>query len=168
MVYWIGMTFLNTQGAFTWESGHKLTSDVSAHWYPGEPNNSDNEDCGTVGHADGRMNDLKCDEKMKFVCQKRGDVNCGRHHATSCSNCANGPNGLVGEAWCKGDCSWVNNGCHPKGYQPPSPPPPQVTKQCTMKSSDKVDCGFHGIDEKSCTADRGCCWEASETAGIPW
>ena len=81
------MTDLNTEGAFTWESGHRLTSDVSAHWYPGEPNNSDNEDCATVGHIDGRMNDLKCDEKVKFVCQKRGDVNCGRHHATSCSNC---------------------------------------------------------------------------------
>ena len=71
MVYWIGMTDLNTEGAFTWESGHKLTSDVSAHWYPGEPNNSGNEDCVTVGHADGRMNDLKCSEKVKFVCQKR-------------------------------------------------------------------------------------------------
>ena len=166
------MTDLNTEGAFTWESGHRLTSDVSAHWYPGEPNNSDNEDCATVGHIDGRMNDLKCDEKVKFVCQKRGDVNCGRHHATSCSNCANGPNGLVGEAWCKGDCSWVNNACHPKGYKPPPPPPPKVT--ITGKCRSDGRCGpSYPLDDgtpSQCNpnADNSCCspsgWCGSSSA----
>ena len=37
------------------------------------------------------------------------------------------------EAWCKGDCSWMNNGCHPKGYQPPSPPPLITKEACGVE-----------------------------------
>ena len=46
-------------------------------------------------------------------------------------------------------------------------------ENCIVEDSDKVDCGFPGINEKSCTEDRGCCWlDDSEfpgrSAAIPW
>ena len=68
------MTDLETEGTFIWESGHELSPDVAAHWYPGEPNNVGTEDCVTVGHGDGRMNDLGCITELKFVCQKRPET----------------------------------------------------------------------------------------------
>ena len=53
----------------------------------------------------------------------RGNTNCGGHRATSCSRCPYSSSGYKGAAWCNGDCYWVNNRCHPKGYRPPPPPP---------------------------------------------
>ena len=44
-----------------------------------------------------------------------GEVSCGDHNASSCSDCPNGPNGCIGETCCNGDCFWTNNECQQKG-----------------------------------------------------
>ena len=67
---WIGLSDLDTEGTFIWESGTELSGDVARHWYSGEPNNADgNENCVTVGHSDGSMNDMPCQAEVKFICQ---------------------------------------------------------------------------------------------------
>lgn len=42
-----------------------------------------------------------------------------------------------------------------------------LTKDCVVSEFERVDCGYMGINENECLQ-KGCCWDASSTSGIPW
>ena len=67
--YFIGLTDLDNEGTFIWESGRNLTLDVAAYWRSGQPNGKTKENC--VGVKDGEMWDIPCKNAMRFICQKR-------------------------------------------------------------------------------------------------
>ena len=75
--YWIGLSDIEKEGAFVWDSGHALSGQVAKHWSKGHPNNGGNEDCGTIWNRNGNsgisngMNDMQCTNiRIGFVCQK--------------------------------------------------------------------------------------------------
>eukprot|EP00833_Pecoramyces_ruminatium_P013762 jgi/Orpsp1_1/1187794/evm.model.d7180000060246.1 len=49
----------------------------------------------------------------------------------------------------------------------PTEPTEPVTKVCPANESSRKECGYLGITRKECI-EGGCCWEESETAGVPW
>ena len=40
-------------------------------------------------------------------------------------------------------------------------------EECDLKDSDKVECGYMGIDQNECER-LNCCWVPSKQSGIPW
>ena len=42
-----------------------------------------------------------------------------------------------------------------------------ITSTCTVADSEKVDCGFVGINQSQCET-KGCCWVPSSKSGLPW
>ena len=47
---------------------------------------------------------------------------------------------------------------------------PNKKDQCDVDDGSKIDCGFSGIDEDTCT-DSGCCWDPVQNDGganVPW
>ncbi len=44
--YWIGLTDLDVEGTFVWQSNSEEAS--YTHWYPGEPNNFDGQEHCTL------------------------------------------------------------------------------------------------------------------------
>lgn len=44
-----------------------------------------------------------------------------------------------------------------------------VRSACSVSSSDKIDCGYYGIDQDSCES-KGCCWQPVYDSGVdsPW
>lgn len=61
---WFALTDAETEGA--WRQGGAVTSWFN--WGPMQPDNSNNEDCATVG-ADGRWNDLPCAATAAVLCE---------------------------------------------------------------------------------------------------
>lgn len=52
---------------------------TSRHWRPGQPDSwtqhglgPGDEDCAHLGH-DGRLNDLHCSSRLRFICQKHSE-----------------------------------------------------------------------------------------------
>ena len=80
----IGLTDLDTEGKFVWESGRELSDDVAAFWKEGQPNNHYGlEHCTCI--VNGLMMDRICEdpspkdpEPHGFVCQKRMQTGIGR------------------------------------------------------------------------------------------
>ena len=64
--YWIGGTDAAVEGTFTWTSDNSTLGFVN--WYPGEPNNSNNEDCMSVCR-DEHWNDDSCDKSYTYICK---------------------------------------------------------------------------------------------------
>uniref|UniRef100_A0A667Y899 C-type lectin domain-containing protein n=1 Tax=Myripristis murdjan TaxID=586833 RepID=A0A667Y899_9TELE len=71
--YWIGLTDERT-GKWEWVNQTPYVMN-SRHWKPGQPDSwtghgmgHGDEDCAHL-HSDGRLNDLHCDSRMRFVCQ---------------------------------------------------------------------------------------------------
>ncbi|XP_013180715.1 PREDICTED: macrophage mannose receptor 1-like [Papilio xuthus] len=66
---YIGISSYLTKGVFITVNGDALR-DVYNAWAPGEPNNyNDEEDC-VVMRKDGMLNDVKCANKLPFICKK--------------------------------------------------------------------------------------------------
>ncbi|XP_074836089.1 C-type lectin domain family 17, member A-like [Carettochelys insculpta] len=65
-VYWLGMTDQATEKSWVWVDG---TSVVLSFWSSGEPNNHQEEDCGTMA-TDGRWNDITCHMTDYWICEK--------------------------------------------------------------------------------------------------
>merc|ERR1719219_2604602 len=64
---WIGLNDIAKEGTFIWNDGSALDF---KNWHKGEPNNAGGkEDCGHIWHKN-QWNDIKCDHKMNFVCEK--------------------------------------------------------------------------------------------------
>uniref|UniRef100_A0A8C6T784 C-type lectin domain-containing protein n=1 Tax=Neogobius melanostomus TaxID=47308 RepID=A0A8C6T784_9GOBI len=69
--YWVGLT--DEGGKWEWVNGTPYTID-RRRWKPGQPDNwaghgfgSGTEDCAHI-HLDGRLNDLHCSERLRFIC----------------------------------------------------------------------------------------------------
>lgn len=61
--------------------------------------------------------------------------------------------------------------CQPVPPTPaPTPPPtlaPTPAPTCEVAESNRMECGFYGIDEPGCL-NNGCCWRSSGMQGVPW
>ena len=69
--FWIGLTDRDVEGTFVWESGHLLSTDIAAHWNPGQPDDGGGyEDCVEIKNNHKKLNDAHCSLKRAFVCQK--------------------------------------------------------------------------------------------------
>ncbi|MGK5094514.1 lectin-like protein [Deltaproteobacteria bacterium TL4] len=60
---WMGYNDLVTEGSWKWVNGSTATY---TNWSPGQPDNSQNEDCGHM-FSDGRWNDNQCSASMKAI-----------------------------------------------------------------------------------------------------
>ncbi|XP_032992263.1 CD209 antigen-like protein C [Lacerta agilis] len=70
---WIGLSDAVKEGAWQWVDGSKPTE---RFWRPGEPNNKNNvEDCAVL-YKEGNWNDIACNLKVHFVCEKPTGCNC--------------------------------------------------------------------------------------------
>ena len=67
--YFIGLTDMENEGTFLWESGSPLSTDVASFWKTGHPNGGQRDNCVSV--KDGHLWDIRCNQALRFVCQKR-------------------------------------------------------------------------------------------------
>lgn len=71
--YWIGLNDREDEGIFKWSDD---TSVNYSHWSPGEPNNSNGEDCVSPRNYAGNdfdrqeWNDLGCGNEKPYFCRK--------------------------------------------------------------------------------------------------
>ena len=42
-----------------------------------------------------------------------------------------------------------------------------ILGECQVEDSDKVDCGYFGINQTQCV-NKGCCWKESNDSGVPY
>ena len=67
-LFWIGVNDMNQENKFISESSGQEVA--FTWWSPGQPDNSNDEDCVEIWfHDNYRWNDNKCDGKNPFVCQ---------------------------------------------------------------------------------------------------
>ena len=67
---WLGINDINPEGNWVWSDGSAANFE---NWYPGEPNNNGNQDCGKMYHRyNGKWDDDKCDLLKTFICKKKG------------------------------------------------------------------------------------------------
>ena len=63
----IGINDWKKEGKWVAYNGSELTY---TNWADGEPNNVDDEDCGTMAKEDGTWHDFSCHSFEPFICQK--------------------------------------------------------------------------------------------------
>uniref|UniRef100_A0A8C5S9D0 C-type lectin domain-containing protein n=1 Tax=Laticauda laticaudata TaxID=8630 RepID=A0A8C5S9D0_LATLA len=68
---WLGLSDTEKEGTWHWVDGSPLKE---RSWRKGEPNNGGNngEDCAVL-YKEGKWNDIHCDKRVKFVCEKEED-----------------------------------------------------------------------------------------------
>ncbi|XP_061664664.1 asialoglycoprotein receptor 1 [Syngnathoides biaculeatus] len=73
--FWVGLTDERT-GSWEWVNQTPYVMN-RRHWRPGQPDSwihhglgPGDEDCAHV-HSDGRLNDIHCSSRMRFLCQRR-------------------------------------------------------------------------------------------------
>ena len=64
--YWIGATYVAEDGTFIWTSDNSTVGFVN--WYPGEPSNSNGEDCVAICRNE-HWSDYRCNVKFPYICQ---------------------------------------------------------------------------------------------------
>jgi len=65
--FWIGLNDIAVEGTFRWQDG---TLPSYTNWYPGEPNQRNNEDCVQIWGSRGRQwNDGHCYQSIYFICE---------------------------------------------------------------------------------------------------
>ncbi|XP_034292028.1 CD209 antigen-like protein E [Pantherophis guttatus] len=67
---WLGLNDTEEEGTWRWIDGSPLGELRS--WRTGEPNNNgkNGEDCAVL-YKEGNWNDIRCDTRVKFVCEKK-------------------------------------------------------------------------------------------------
>ncbi|XP_022088435.1 uncharacterized protein LOC110978072 [Acanthaster planci] len=72
--YWVGLHDLPNEKDFRWVDGETPSDKTFTNWNPGEPNNGGwfwgNEDCVTFLPPSGKWNDLSCNDKEAFICER--------------------------------------------------------------------------------------------------
>ncbi|XP_057565343.1 C-type lectin domain family 17, member A [Hippopotamus amphibius kiboko] len=66
-VYWLGLNDRILEGDWRWLDGSPITL---SFWDPEEPNNIDEEDCGSMNKG-GTWNDLSCDKTTYWICERK-------------------------------------------------------------------------------------------------
>ena len=76
--YWIGLTDSVNEGDWKWADGTALTGFMN--WFPNEPNNWKDQDCGAISHGqqqqldgaffDAQWRDWECSDVKGFICEK--------------------------------------------------------------------------------------------------
>ena len=74
--FWIGLSDIDTEGQFVWDSGREVFRGLFSKWGPGQPSNNTNlKDCVAVMEMGGiypQMTDKNCNNlAYDIVCQKR-------------------------------------------------------------------------------------------------
>ncbi|WP_437288407.1 C-type lectin domain-containing protein [Sorangium sp. So ce406] len=66
--WWMGMNDRASEGTFAWDSGDAVSY---TNWYPGEPNNVGNEDCGQLNrfYPEPGWNDEPCSLHLRYICE---------------------------------------------------------------------------------------------------
>ena len=68
--FWIGIHDITNEGTFTYESNGQPIG--YKNWNYGEPNDwGSGEDCAEINVNTGKWNDLSCNNKQSFVCDKK-------------------------------------------------------------------------------------------------
>ena len=68
--FWIGIHDITNEGTFTYESNGQPIG--YKNWNYGEPNDwGSGEDCAEIYVNTGKWNDLSCNNKQSFVCDKK-------------------------------------------------------------------------------------------------
>ncbi|XP_064595387.1 macrophage mannose receptor 1-like isoform X2 [Liolophura sinensis] len=112
---WMGLNDQIKNKKYTWlDSTDKVPF---FNWAKGQPDNKDNEDCGTIMKTSGKWRDRSCTEQYGFVCQK-----------SSASLLLGCPDGWVGY---EGHCYFV-------GYKPNIGSWQNARASCQSMSSDLV------------------------------
>ena len=69
---WIGLSDIQQEGYFVYIDGEPATSGNTG-WYSGEPNNKDNEDCGSLystgDDQNNTANDEDCERDLLALCE---------------------------------------------------------------------------------------------------
>jgi hypothetical protein len=65
--WWLGRNDIAAETFWKWENNEALRYD---NWFPGEPNNYNNEDCAEIDPFSGQWNDLDCNTLLPFVCER--------------------------------------------------------------------------------------------------
>ncbi|XP_052084102.1 perlucin-like protein [Mytilus californianus] len=67
---WIGAHDSEQESNFIWESDN--TNLTFTDWFPGEPNDDNNEDCVHMRKSvNYRWNDYQCSERTSYICEKK-------------------------------------------------------------------------------------------------
>ena len=73
--FWIGLSDIETEGQFIWDSGREVFPGLFSKWGPGQPSNKTNKDCVAVIEKGGiypQLTDKLCNNlRHHIVCQKR-------------------------------------------------------------------------------------------------
>ena len=73
--FWIGLSDIETEGQFVWDSGREVFPGLFSKWGPGQPSNKPNKDCAAVIEKGGiypQLTDKLCNNlRHHIVCQKR-------------------------------------------------------------------------------------------------
>uniref|UniRef100_A0A670KCX2 C-type lectin domain-containing protein n=1 Tax=Podarcis muralis TaxID=64176 RepID=A0A670KCX2_PODMU len=70
---WIGISDAVNEGVWQWVDG---TAPTERFWRQGEPNNNDGVENCAVLYKEGNWNDIDCNLKVHFVCEKPTGCNC--------------------------------------------------------------------------------------------
>ena len=70
---WIGANDIVHEGRWVWVDGTSVSHSLY-YWYPGEPNNDNNEDCAGLATGYGsKMNDYTCTwGGLEYICERKG------------------------------------------------------------------------------------------------
>ena len=66
--YWIGLNDRLNESQFVWSDGTPYNASVYSNWHPGEPNDSNGEDCGELLRTG--WNDAICGKEFGYICEK--------------------------------------------------------------------------------------------------
>ncbi|XP_064089320.1 C-type lectin domain family 4 member K-like [Macrobrachium nipponense] len=73
--YYIGLSDLQEEGTYRWVADDTIHQIVKSWWREGEPNNSSSgEHCVHYHYPDEGLNDISCDTKFRYICEKPGHL----------------------------------------------------------------------------------------------
>ena len=66
---WVGLVDREIEGQYKWVDGRMLSQEQMALYRSDAPQDSGGEDCTVVANGDNKLNDGKCSDKYRFICE---------------------------------------------------------------------------------------------------